>query len=347
MNPVIKILILSTISFAVAIVLTPFWVRFLQRHKLGKQIRTEGAPIFAMLHGKKAGTPTMGGVLVWMSVLIVLGIFTFIAAYNPGSKFAELNFLSRGQTLLPLGAMIISAIIGLGDDLLGIFHIGPKGGGFRLRHRILLYLFVAMGGAWWFWDKLEWDTLAVPFMGTFNIGIWYVPLFILIIFATAFSVNETDGLDGLAGGVLLIAFAALGAIAYAQDRFQLAAFCGVIMGALLAFLWFNIYPAKFFMGDTGSMGLGVTLGVIAMLTNSGLLLPFIAFIPMLESLSVLLQIASKRIRGKKLFLSTPLHHHFEARGWPETQVTMRFWIVGGVAAGLGLILSLLGTRYIF
>lgn len=347
MNPVIKILILSTISFGVAIALTPFWVRFLASRRLGKQIRTTGAPIFAMLHGKKAGTPTMGGVLVWASVLIVIGAFAVIAAYAPSTLLAKLDFLSRSQTLLPLGAMAISAIIGLGDDLLGVFRIGPNGGGLRLRHRIMLYLVVALGGAWWFWSKLEWDILVIPFLGTFNIGLWYVPLFIFIIFATAFSVNETDGLDGLAGGVLLIAFAALGAIAYAQDRFDLAAFCGVIMGGLLAFLWFNIYPARFFMGDTGSMGLGVTLGVIAMLTHSGLLLPFIAFIPMVESLSVIVQIVSKRLRGKKVFLSTPLHHHFEARGWPETQVTMRFWIVGGVAAGLGLVLSLLGTRFLF
>ncbi len=347
MLPVIKILILSTISFAVAILLTPFWLRFLARHKLGKQIRTEGAPIFALFHSKKAGTPTMGGLLVWVTALILIIFFWLMSRYLPDSFIAHLDFLSRKQTLLPLGAMVISALIGLGDDLLGVFRIGSNGGGFRMRHRALLYLLVAVGGAWWFYDKLEWDTLVVPFFGAFEIGWWYIPVFVFIIFATAFSVNEADGLDGLAGGLLLIAFAALGAISYAQDRFDLAALCGIIMGAMLAFLWFNIYPAKFFMGDTGSMGLGVTLGVIAMLTNSGLLLPFIAFIPMLESISVILQIISKKLRGKKLFLSTPLHHHFEAVGWPETQVTMRFWIVGGVAAGLGLILSLLGTRFVF
>ena len=346
MAPALKILILATISFIVAITLTPFWQRFLHRYKLGKQIRAEGAPIFALLHNKKAGTPTMGGVLIWVSALAVIVLFWLIKTYAPNSVLASLDFLSRGQTLLPLGAMLISAFIGFGDDLLGVFRIGSKGGGFSMRHRVFLYLIVSMGGAWWFYTKLDWDTLVVPFVGVFNIGLWYIPLFILIIFSTAFSINEADGLDGLAGGLLLIAFATLGAISYAQDRFDLAAFCAVIMGALLAFLWFNIYPAKFFMGDTGSMGLGVTLGVIAMLTNSGLLLPFIAFIPMLESLSVILQTLSKKLSGKKLFLSTPLHHHFEAKGWPETQVTMRFWIIGGVAAGVGLILSLLGTRFV-
>ncbi|MDO8557614.1 MAG: phospho-N-acetylmuramoyl-pentapeptide-transferase [bacterium] len=347
MLPVIKILILATIAFGVAIIFTPFWLKVLVRYKLGKQIRTEGAPIFALFHGKKAGTPTMGGLLVWVTALALIVFFWIMSRWFSDAFISRLDFLSRGQTLLPLGAMVISAIIGLGDDVLGILRIGSNGGGFRMRHRALLYLLVAVGGAWWFHYKLDWDTLVVPFLGTFQIGWWYIPVFVFIIFATAFSVNEADGLDGLAGGLLLIAFATLGAISYAQDRFDLAALCGVIMGALLAFLWFNIYPAKFFMGDTGSMGLGVTLGVIAMLTNSALLLPLIAFIPMIESLSVILQMLSKKLRGKKLFHSTPLHHHFEAVGWPETQVTMRFWIVGGVAAGLGLILSLLGTEFVF
>jgi phospho-N-acetylmuramoyl-pentapeptide-transferase len=347
MIPITKILILTTSSFIVAIILTPFWLKILTRYRLGKQIRTEGAPIFAQMHAKKAGTPTMGGLLVWLSVVIVLSFFALAAKLFPGTALSGLNFLSRGQTLLPLGAMVISAIIGLGDDLMGVFHIGSNGGGLHMRHRILLYLAVAVGGAWWFHSKLQWDTFVVPFWGTFTIGWWYVPIFIFIIVATAFSVNETDGLDGLAGGILMIAFATLGAIAYAQDRFDLAAFCGAIIGALLAFLWFNINPAKFFMGDTGSMGLGVTLGVIAMLTHSALILPFVAFVPVMESVSVILQITSKKIRGKKLFISSPIHHHFEAKGWPETQITMRFWIIGGLAAGLGLILSLLGTNFVF
>ncbi|MDP3685906.1 MAG: phospho-N-acetylmuramoyl-pentapeptide-transferase, partial [bacterium] len=183
----------------------------------------------------------------------------------------------------------------------------------------------------------------VPALGEFVIGWWYIPLFIFVVVATAFSVNEADGLDGLAAGILLFCFGAYAAIAFSKGLTDLATFCAVIIGALLAFLWFNVYPARFFMGDTGSMSLGVTLGIIAMLTNSALVLPIIAFPLVIESLSVIIQMASKKLRGKKIFLSTPIHHHFEAIGWPETKVTMRFWILAAVSASLGTILGILGA----
>ena len=169
-----------------------------------------------------------------------------------------------------------------------------------------------------------------------QIGLWYIPLFIFVIVASAFSTNETDGLDGLAGGVLLFSFTALTAVAFILERYHLAAFGGATIGALLAFLWHNIYPARFFMGDTGSMSLGITLGVIAMLTNTALLLPFFAVILVVESLSVIIQMMSKKLFGRKIFHSTPIHHHFEALGWPESQITMRFWIVSAVFSTLGL-----------
>jgi phospho-N-acetylmuramoyl-pentapeptide-transferase len=237
--------------------------------------------------------------------------------------------------------MVVAALIGLGDDLLGIFRIGPNGGGLKMRQRLALYTLIAAGGAWWFAVQLKWDLLHIPFVGDFNIGLWYIPIFMFIIIATAFSANETDGLDGLVGGTLLIAFAAYTVIAFVIGRFDLAVFTAAIIGALLAFLWFNVYPAKFFMGDTGVMPLGVTLGIIAMLTNSAFFLPFIAFIPAVESASVLLQVASKKLTGRKIFVSSPLHHHFEGSGWPETNVTMRFWIIAAVMAGMGLILWLI------
>lgn len=252
-----------------------------------------------------------------------------------------LNFLNQKQTLLPLGALIASALVGLGDDLLDIFKKGHNGGGLKMRHRILIYAAIAAFGAWWFYYKLQWDLIHIPFVGDFNIGWWYVPLFVFILVATAFSINETDGLDGLAGGTLLIGFASFAAIAFSQGKMDLAVFCGVVIGALLAFLWFNIHPARFFMGDTGAMSLGIVLGIIAMLTNAFLLLPLICFIPVIESLSVIIQILSKKIRGKKIFLSAPIHHHFEATGWPETKITERFWIISGVIAAVGLILSLI------
>lgn len=285
----------------------------------------------------------MGGILIWGTVLILAVVFWLLSKLGVDGIITEINFVDRGQTFLPLGIMALSAIIGAADDLLGIFRIGPKGGGLKVRHRLLLYAFVALIGAWWFFFKLDWDIIRIPFWGNFNIGLWYIAVFVLVIVATAFSANETDGLDGLAGGVLLTSFAAYGTIAYIQGHFNLTAFCATTIGALLAFLWFNVYPARFFMGDTGSMSLGVTLGVIAMLTNQFLLLPLVGFILVIESLSVIIQVLSKKIRKKKIFLSSPLHHHLEATGWPETKITMRFWILSGIFSVLGLILAFLDT----
>lgn len=325
----------------VAFSLTPLLTHFLFKYRLGKQIRTEDAPVFAKIHGSKEGTPTMGGILIWGVTLILALGFWFLSLFFDGI-FADLNFLSRSQTFLPLGALVFSAILGFADDMLGVFRIGPKGGGLSMKQKILLYTIVAAVGAWWFYFKLGWDIFYIPFLGDFSVGFWYLPIFIFIIVATAFSTNETDGLDGLAGGVLLFAFAALGALAFTQEHYDLAAFTGVIVGALLAFLWFNIYPARFFMGDTGAMSLGVTLGIVAMLTNAAMLLPALAFVLVLESGSVIIQVISKKFRGKKIFLSTPIHHHFEAVGWPETKVTMRFWIISAVTAAIGLVIGLLG-----
>jgi phospho-N-acetylmuramoyl-pentapeptide-transferase len=336
-----RILGLTALAFIVAFFLTPILTHFLYKWRLGKQIRTEGAPIYASLHEKKEGTPTMGGILVWFTVLVLIVIFWVLSKLGVNSFIGQLNFFSRSETLLPLGALVASALVGLADDLLGVLRIGPKGGGLRMRHRIIVYTAIAAFGAWWFFTKLQWDVVHIPFVGTYSIGLWYILVFVIMLVATAFSVNETDGLDGLAGGTLLIAFASYGVIAYSLGRFNLAAFCGVTAGALLAFLWFNIYPARFFMGDTGAMSLGITLGIIAMLTNQFLLLPFIGLIMLIESLSVIIQTISKKLRGKKIFLSTPLHHHFEAKGWPETKVTMRFWIIAWMGAAVGLILAFL------
>lgn len=335
----IKILGFSAISFIFAILATPFLTHFLYKYKLGKQIRAaEAAPIFSQMHVKKAGTPTMGGILIWGTILMIALLFFILSKIFPGTIFAQLNFLSRGATYLPLGLLVFAAIIGLADDLFGILKIGPRGGGLNMKHRLVLYTIVASIGAWWLSFKLGWDELHVPFLGDFSVGFWYIPIFIFIIVATSFSVNETDGLDGLAGGVLATAFASYVVITVMQGKTDLAVFCAVIIGALLAFLWFNVYPARFFMGDTGAMSLGVILGVLAMITNTALLLPFFGFILMIESLSVIVQTLSKKIRGKKIWQSTPIHHHFEAIGWPETKVTMRFWIISGITSAIGLIL---------
>jgi len=343
---IIKIFILTALSFGVAMLWTPLLTHFLYKYKIKKQIRDEkSAPVMSSLHKIKSGTPTMGGILIWATVFFLAILLFFLSEITDWELFAKLNFLTRSQTLLPLGALVASAFVGFFDDYLNVKKIGPCGGGLRMRHRILIYTLITIVGAWWFYFKLDWDFIHIPFLGNFEIGWWYLPIFIFIIVATSFSVNESDGLDGLAGGLLLTSFASFGVIAFSQGKMELAAFCGAIVGALLAFLWFNINPARFFMGDTGAMSLGVTLGIIAMLTNSVLLLPIIGFIFVLESMSVILQVLSKKIRGKKLFLSTPIHHHFEAKGWKEPKIVMRFWVISGVTAVIGLIISLMDQTW--
>lgn len=340
---VVRVFLTATITFLAAFALTPLLAHFLYKYRFGKSIRNTGAtPIYSKLHANKAGTPVGGGIIVWATVLLLAVVFWLAYVIHPNPITSFLNFLTRSQTLLPLGALVASAIVGLIDDYLNVAGIGPSGGGISVRQRLLLYTAVAAFGAWWFYVKLGWSIIHVPGVGDFEIGWWYVPLFMLVLVATAFSVNESDGLDGLAGGVLLFCFGAYTALAFALGRVELAMFCAAIVGALLAFLWFNVFPARFFMGDTGAMSLGTTLGVIAMLTNSALVLPIIAFPLVLESASVIIQVLSKKLRGKKVFLSAPLHHHFEAIGWPETKVTMRFWIVAAVSASIGLVVGLLG-----
>ena len=330
----VRVLGVFVAGFLVAFFITPLASKMLYRFHAYKQIRgSESAPIFSSLHAKKSGTPTMGGIIIWLTVLALVFLFWIF-----GPPF---NFVDRAQTYLPIFTLAVAALIGLADDILGVLKIGPNGGGLGISQKLAVYLLVSVIGAFWFYFPLDWDILNIPFIGSISIGWWYIPLFMFIIVASAFSANETDGLDGLLGGVMLFAFIGLTVVAFALGRYHLAAFCAVIVGALLAFLWFNIFPARFFMGDTGSMALGITMGVVAMLTNTTLLLPFFASILVLESLSVIVQVVSKKIRHKKIFLSTPIHHHFEAIGWPETKVTMRFWIISAIFSTLGVVLFFL------
>lgn len=340
---VARVVGIGTLTFLIAFLLTPALTKVLYIYKFGKNIRNSGnTPNYSKLHAKKAGTPVGGGIIIWGTVALLAGLFWVGSELFPNSLFSLLNFLSRPQTLLPLGALLASALVGLLDDYLNVKGKGPHGGGLRMKHRLVLYTIVAAFGAYWFYYKLNWSTIHIPGVGDYEIGWWYIPLFLLVIVSTAFSVNETDGLDGLAGGVLLFSFGAYTALAFALGRIELAMLCAAIGGGILAFLWFNVYPARFFMGDTGAMSLGTTLGIIAMLTNSALVLPIIAFPLVIESLSVIIQMISKKAFHHKVFLSSPIHHHFEAIGWPETKVTMRFWILSAVSASIGLVIGLLG-----
>ncbi len=342
----IRLLILSGLSFITALSLTPIFIKLLDRFHLHKQIRSqESAPVFYSLHKHKENTPTMGGVIIWVTVL-GLALLIWLLSDIFGGVFDYLSFVDRAQTYLPIAAMLIAAILGLIDDILGALRIGPKGGGLRISQKIIMYAVLAAIGGFWFYYRLNWDVLYIPFWGNLTIGWWYIPIFMFVIIASAFSANETDGLDGLAGGVMLFAFFSLTTVAFILGRYDLAAFGGAVIGALLAFLWFNIYPARFFMGDTGSMALGITMGVVAMLTNTTLFLPFFGFILVFESLSVIIQMISKKVLKRKIFLSTPIHHHFEAKGWHETKITMRFWIISVISCILGLVLFLM-SRFMF
>ncbi|CAN5165812.1 phospho-N-acetylmuramoyl-pentapeptide-transferase [soil metagenome] len=327
---VIQVAFNVTAAFIVAFILAPILTNFLYRNRVGKQLRQSGVdgkavPIFAKLHAAKAGTPVGGGLLFWVTTAI------FTLTFN----------LDRGETYLPVFTLVCAGLIGAVDDILNVMGKGSNGGGLRFWHKFIIYAAVAVVGSWWFYQKLGYNTLGVPGFGSFVIGGWYVPLFIATVIFVGFSMNQTDGLDGLAGGVSMFAFFVFTFIALSQGKVHLAIFCATMLGSLLAFLWFNINPARFFMGDTGSMALGMTLPILAFLTNSVVLLPFILFIPFLEGISTVIQIFSKKVFKRKVFLVAPIHHHFEAVGWPEAKVTMRFWVISAVGCAGGLVLSLL------
>ncbi|MCX6781417.1 MAG: hypothetical protein NT003_04895 [Candidatus Magasanikbacteria bacterium] len=340
---------LSLIGFLVALSAAPFVARVLHKYKCWKKtVRTtapdgSATPIFASLHkDKETKTPRMAGVLMSGAMIIVAGLFFAIAQFYPHNFFAQFNFINRSQTWIPLFTFIAASILGLCDDLLVVGGFGnvAKGGGIKFRHRLLVVFLISLIGAYWFHFKLGWDMLHVPLVGDIFIGWWYIPIFVGVLMAV-FSSAVVDGLDGLAGGIFAIMFATFAAIAFARGQFFLAAFCAVLVGTLLAFLWFNIPPAKFYMGETGILGLTVTLAVVAFFTNSVLLLPIAGIVLVIEAGSVALQLFWKKIFKRKLFLIAPYHHHLEAKGWPAYQVTMRLWLVTAVACMITLMFALL------
>jgi phospho-N-acetylmuramoyl-pentapeptide-transferase len=328
------------LAFIISLILSPPFIRILNKYKIGKQIRDkattgEEAKIFKELHAKKAGTPTMGGIVIWGTILIVV----LLSSLSSWLGITDNSLFSRQETLLPIFTLIATALLGAVDDYMNLKGRG-KTKGIDLKPKFLLLTIFALIGALWLYYRVGLNSVSIPFISDpINIGFWYVPLFTFIIVATANAVNFTDGLDGLAGGLLIIAFLAFAVIAYFKGLFILSALCTVIAGATTGFLWFNIIPAKFYMGDTGAISLGATLGVIAMLTDSVLILPIIGIVFVVETLSVIIQITSKKLFHKKVFLIAPIHHHFEKLGWHEATVVMRFWILGGFFCVLGLLLS--------
>ena len=333
----------SAAAFFVFLLLQPVYYHYVRLWGIKQEIRehtSDGRPatFFRKFHKKKSGTPTGGGVLIWGSVLIVILLSRYLAFVGLIDK----SLLQRSEVYLPLFSLVVMGVFGLVDDFWNTRKIGKKKGIEAAPKMFFIVLFALMG-ALWFYFRLEYTEITLPGIGVFDIGWWAIPLYIFVIVGTANAVNISDGLDGLAGGLLITAFATFGALSFFRGHEFLALFCALIVAALFAFLWFNVPPAKFFMGDTGSLALGATLGVIAMMIDAVAILPLVGFMFVVETLSVIVQLTSKKLRkGKKIFHAAPIHHHFEALGWTEPQIVMRFWIIGSAAAVLGLILGLVG-----
>lgn len=331
----------SLLAFSISLIAAPFFIKALKRFQFGQSIREttvdgKEATIFNQLHKKKEGTPSMGGVLIWLTVVIT----SIISLAFPVAEFTNFSLINRAETYLPMFTLITCGVLGLVDDVFNVKKIGSHKGLRAVTKMTWLTLLALLGGLW-FHFRLGYTEINLGILGgNLEIGWLYIPLFIFVIISSANAVNITDGLDGLAGGLVILAFTVLGIVAYTEGLTILAAFCATIVGASVGFLWFNVPPAAFFMGDTGSLALGATIGVIAMMIDHILLIPFITFIFIIETLSVIIQLLSKKFRGKKVFHIAPIHHHFEYIGWPEFRVTMRFWILGCGFASLGLIFYL-------
>ncbi len=346
---VLKVFGLASFAFFLAFFSAPALTHYLYKHKMWKKkARNEAlgggeTPIFNNLHKEKeVGTPRMGGILIWASAIIVTLIFFLISKFFPSDVSQKLNFFSRSQTWLPLFTLVFASIVGLFDDILQIYGKGKYvAGGVSLAKRIAIVILLGFAGALWFYYKLGIHSIDIPFLGEINLGLFFVPVFVIVMLAM-FSGGVIDGIDGLAGGIFAAIFSAYGGIAFFQNQIDLAAFCGIIVGGILAFLWFNIPPARFYMGETGILGLTTSLTVVAFLTKAVIVLPLIAFPLFAASGSVIIQLISKKFFHKKVFLVAPIHHHFEALGWPSYKVTMRFWVISAVFAVLGMVIALAG-----
>ncbi|MEI7743631.1 MAG: phospho-N-acetylmuramoyl-pentapeptide-transferase [Chloroflexota bacterium] len=313
------------LAFALVVIIMPAYIRLLRHFGFAKQIREEGP----QSHMVKWGTPTMGGLLL---ILVVLGIFM------------ALRWPVQGGIIAPLATLALVGLLGAVDDYLN----ARTGEGIRARQKLLWQTVVAVFVAWQIQSTYAITGVRVPFIGDVPIDPWiYVPFAAFAIVAASNGVNITDGLDGLAGGTLAFAFVCFMIIALLNVPSQpnIALLCALIVGALLGFLWFNVHPAQVFMGDSGSLALGATLAVVALITGQILVLPLIGLIFVVETMSDIIQIGYFKLsHGKRVFRMAPLHHHFELGGWDEEKITLRFWIVGILAGLLGVTLFMASIK---
>ena len=345
---VLKVIVPAVMTFFLGLAVTPFFTDFFYKNKMWKKAARIGSGMttddFAKVHNTDAelSTPRIGGVIIWASVLLTVVLIYFLSIIFPSDLTLKLNFLSRSQTLIPLAALVLAALIGLTDDLFQIYGKGDYARDPLIYRKIKIGCISAIGLliGFWFFNKLEATAIHIPFGGELELGLLFIPFFITVMLGV-FSASVIDGMDGLSGGVLTSIFTAYSVIAFAQNQIDIAALCAVIAGGTLAFLWFNIPPARFYMGETGMLGLTVTLSVIAFLTDSVLLLLVIGFPLVITSLSVIIQIVSYKYFGKRrVFRVAPLHHHFEAIGWSREKIVMRYWVISVICAISGVIISL-------
>jgi len=346
-----RVLIPSVVSFIIGIALAPLLAHYLYKYRAWKKKGGKGngmgdgngTPLFDELHREReVSTPRMGGIIVWASTLVTaLGIWAFAILF--GEPFASFDFISRSQTWIPLFALAVGAFVGLADDIL---EITRSSGGLKLRWRLLVVAALGSFAGWWFYDKLDVSAVGVPFLGPIELGVFFIAFFVLVTLAL-YAGGVIDGIDGLAGGIFAIIFMTYAGIAFAQEQVALAAFAATVSGSLFAFLWFNIPPARFYLSETGTMALTVALAITAFSTDvlgEGVgvsVLPIIALPLTVTVATSMLQVLCKKILKKKLFHIAPIHHHFEAVGWPAYKVTMRYWVITIIAGIFGLALALL------
>lgn len=344
----VKIFLPTAFAFFLGLFLTPFAAHFFYKYKMWKRYsRSIDTAVsgFHKIHNEKEElkTPRVGGVIIWVSALFTALIFYLMSILFSSANTEKMNFLSRNQTLIPFFTLLLGSLIGLWDDFIQIYGTGKFARDDKSwrKWKVFLVATISLFIGLWFFYKLDLTSIHIPFGGEIYLGVLIIPFFIIVALAT-FSGGVIDGIDGLAGGVFASIFSAYSAIAFANNQIDLAAFSGVIAGGILAFLWFNVPPARFYMGETGIIGLTITLATLAFLTDSVFILPIVALPLVITSGSVILQLCSKKLRrGKRLFKLAPIHHHFEALGWPPYKVTMRFWILSIVFAVIGIILAII------
>lgn len=353
-STIIKILAPTALAFTIGLIITPTISRYLYTFKMWKKKPGKGigygggsTPLFDSLHKERdTNTPRMGGVVIWASTLLTVFVLWTLQFIFPDRIIGSFDFLSRSQTWLPLTALIIGACVGAIDDILVVRGTGTHfAGGLPLSQRLLVVGVTALFSAWWFYEKLDVHTVSVIGHGIVDLGIFFIPFFVCVALAI-YASSVIDGIDGLSGGTFLFIFTAYAGIAAYHNQIDLAAYCATLVGGILAFLWFNVPPARFYMTETGIMALTMSLTIIAFMTDTlgggeGVsVLPVIGILLVATVASNVIQVVSKKYFKYKVFRIAPLHHHFEAIGWPSEKVTMRYWILGFMSAIIGTLLTI-------